>query len=129
LSTVIFLTYAVATPAVIHVLNKHSLRKSVLVSAACAAAGYWIRYVGARIAGQKGFGITMFGQVLIGFAQPFVLSAPTHFSDLWFTSRGRVGATAVVSLANPFGAAVCSIRPAKNQKTANQYRLANFLAQ
>ena len=48
----------------------------------------------------------MFGQILIGFAQPFVLSAATHYSDLWFTSRGRISATALTSFANPFGAAL-----------------------
>jgi len=48
----------------------------------------------------------MFGQILIGLAQPFVLSAPTHYSDLWFSAQGRVSATAVASLANPFGGAI-----------------------
>lgn len=48
----------------------------------------------------------MFGQILIGLAQPFVLSAPTRFSDLWFSPRGRVSATAIASLANPFGGAL-----------------------
>lgn len=48
----------------------------------------------------------MFGQIVIGFAQPFVLAAPTRYSDLWFTDKGRVSATAVASLANPFGGAL-----------------------
>lgn len=48
----------------------------------------------------------MFGQILIGLAQPFVLSAPTHYSDLWFTPSGRISATAIASLANPFGGAL-----------------------
>ena len=48
----------------------------------------------------------MFGQILIGLAQPFVLSAPTYFSDLWFSPKGRVSATAIASLANPFGGAL-----------------------
>jgi sugar phosphate permease len=48
----------------------------------------------------------MFGQILTGLAQPFVLSAPTHYSDLWFTPAGRVSATAIASLANPFGGAL-----------------------
>ncbi len=48
----------------------------------------------------------MFGQILIGLAQPFVLSAPTHYSSLWFSPRGRVSATAIASLANPFGGAL-----------------------
>ena len=48
----------------------------------------------------------MFGQILIGFAQPFLLCAPTRYSDIWFTPQGRVTATAIASLANPFGGAV-----------------------
>lgn len=48
----------------------------------------------------------MFGQILIGFAQPFILSAPTHYSNLWFSPSGRVSATAIASLANPFGGAL-----------------------
>jgi FLVCR family MFS transporter 7 len=48
----------------------------------------------------------MVGQILIGFAQPFVLSAPTYYSDLWFTSSGRISATALASLSNPLGAAL-----------------------
>ncbi|KAI4267518.1 MAG: hypothetical protein LQ337_008308, partial [Flavoplaca oasis] len=48
----------------------------------------------------------MFGQILIGLAQPFVLSAPTYYSSLWFSPRGRVSATAVASLANPLGGAL-----------------------
>ena len=48
----------------------------------------------------------MVGQILIGFAQPFVLTAPTQYSDLWFSPQGRVSATAVMSLANPFGGAL-----------------------
>lgn len=48
----------------------------------------------------------MFGQVLIGFAQPFCLTTPTRYSDQWFTDRGRISATAVASLANPLGGAL-----------------------
>lgn len=51
----------------------------------------------------------MFGQILCGFAQPFVLAAPTRYSDIWFTNRGRVAATAIMSLANPFGGALAQL--------------------
>jgi FLVCR family MFS transporter 7 len=51
----------------------------------------------------------MFGQILTGFAQPFVLTAPTRYSDLWFTDKGRVAATAVMSLANPLGGALAQL--------------------
>ncbi len=63
----------------------------------------------------------MFGQILTGIAQPFVLSAPTRYSDLWFTNRGRVAATAVMSLANPLGGALAQlIDPAwVNDKASN----------
>ena len=68
--------------------------------------GNWIRFAGSHSSDGGNFGVVMFGQVLTGAAQTFVLSAPTTYSDLWFTSRGRVGATALMSLANPFGAAL-----------------------
>lgn len=70
--------------------------------------GFWLRYVGTKFGkgGHGSFGLVMFGQILIGFAQPLVLNTPTYYSDLWFTSNGRVSATALASLANPFGAAV-----------------------
>lgn len=51
----------------------------------------------------------MFGQILSGIAQPFVLAAPTTYSDLWFTSEGRVAATAVMTLANPLGGALAQV--------------------
>lgn len=66
-------------------------------------AGNWIRYGGTV---SKNFGVVCFGQILTGLAQPFVLSAPTRYSDLWFAGNGRVAATALMSLANPFGGAL-----------------------
>jgi FLVCR family MFS transporter 7 len=67
--------------------------------------GNWIRYAGTRAGGGM-FGLVIFGQILTGLAQPFVLAAPTRYSDMWFTEGGRVGATALASLANPLGGAV-----------------------
>ena len=56
--------------------------------------------------GHGTFSLVMLGQILLGFAQSFVLNAPTYYSDLWFASNARVSATALASLANPFGAAI-----------------------
>ena len=67
--------------------------------------GNWLRYAGTRCA-PPSFALVMIGQILIGFAQPFVLAAPTHYSNLWFSPQGRCSATAVASLANPFGGAL-----------------------
>ena len=85
-------------------LNR-SPKHAIVVASLLILFGNWIRYAGTRA--QDGvFGVVMFGQILIGLAQPFVLAAPTRYSDLWYTDRGRTSATAVASLANPFGAAV-----------------------
>jgi FLVCR family MFS transporter 7 len=65
-----------------------------------------VRYAGPRAGDHGHFGLVVVGQVIIGFAQPFVLAAPTRYSDVWFTDKGRVSATAVASLANPFGGAL-----------------------
>ncbi|KAI4163167.1 MAG: hypothetical protein LQ342_003295 [Letrouitia transgressa] len=80
-------------------------RLALIASSLLVLVGNWTRYAGTR-ASPPNFGATMFGQILIGLAQPFVLSAPTRFSDLWFSPRGRVSATAIASLANPFGGAL-----------------------
>ena len=71
--------------------------------------GNWIRYAGTRSGSHGTFGVVLFGQFVIGCAQPFVLAAPTRYSDLWFPEKGlfgRVSATAIASLANPLGGAL-----------------------
>jgi sugar phosphate permease len=93
------------TPVVIYVLHLGP-KKSIATAAALLLVGNWIRYAGSHSSSGGIFGVVMFGQILCGLAQPFVLAAPARYSDLWFTSRGRVAATALSSLANPFGAAL-----------------------
>jgi FLVCR family MFS transporter 7 len=71
--------------------------------------GNWIRYGGTRSGSHGCFPVVVLGQIIIGFAQPFVLAAPTRYSDLWFPEKGlfgRVSATAIASLANPLGGAL-----------------------
>lgn len=58
--------------------------------------------------------------VCSGFAQPFVLSAPTRYSDLWFSDKGRVSATALASLANPLGGAVSCIGTLPGRSSTNR---------
>jgi FLVCR family MFS transporter 7 len=97
------------SPLVIYTLHRGGPKPSIVTAAVLVLLGNWIRY-GATKAGPNGnFGGVMFGQILVGFAQPFVLSAPTRYSDLWFTNRGRVAATAIMSLANPFGGALAQL--------------------
>ncbi|KAI4717757.1 MFS general substrate transporter [Aureobasidium sp. EXF-10727] len=82
---------------------------SIVVSALLLFVGNWIRYAGTRAGPHGHFPVVILGQIIIGFAQPFVLAAPTRYSDLWFPETGwygRVSATATASLANPLGGAL-----------------------
>ncbi|TAQ87402.1 hypothetical protein B7494_g4268 [Chlorociboria aeruginascens] len=109
LSTGFLFAFVVASPFTTHVLHHRGPKYSIIVASILLLAGNWIRY-GATRAGEHGnFGGVVFGQILTGLAQPFVLAAPTRYSDLWFTNRGRVAATAVMSLANPFGGALAQL--------------------
>lgn len=91
-----------------YTLNKGGPKPAITATSILILVGNWIRYAGTRANRKNGgiFGLAMFGQILIGFAQPFCLSAPTRYSDLWFSDRGRTSATALATLANPFGAAL-----------------------
>jgi len=104
LSTSFLFAFVAISPLTIWVLNKGGPKLSIMISSVLLLVGNWIRY-GSTRAGAH-YSATMFGQILIGFAQPFVLAAPTRYSDMWFTSRGRIAATAVMSLANPLGGAL-----------------------
>ncbi|DAA74046.1 TPA_exp: Uncharacterized protein A8136_3828 [Trichophyton benhamiae CBS 112371] len=105
MSTAFLFAFCVASPIVIWTLNRGGPRSSIITASALLLAGNWIRYAGTR-AGSGNFGVAMLGQILIGFSQPFVLTAPTRYSDIWFTGQGRTSATAVASLANPLGGAL-----------------------
>ncbi|KAK4127221.1 MFS general substrate transporter [Parathielavia appendiculata] len=105
LSTAFLFAFAFITPVVIYVLHLGP-KKAIVTAAALILVGNWIRFAGSHSSSGGLFGVVMFGQILTGLAQPFVLAAPTRYSDLWFTNRGRVAATALTSLANPFGAAL-----------------------
>ncbi|KAK1139687.1 hypothetical protein N8T08_000556 [Aspergillus melleus] len=105
LSTGYLFAFCVASPVVILTLNKGGPKPAIITTSTLLLVGNWIRYAGTRARGGM-FGVAMFGQILIGFAQPFCLSAPTRYSDLWFSDQGRTSATALATLANPLGAAL-----------------------
>ncbi|OBT56206.1 hypothetical protein VE04_02862 [Pseudogymnoascus sp. 24MN13] len=103
LSTGFLFAFCVATPFTIYVLHKGGPKPAIITASVLLLVGNWIRYGGTRV---QNYGVVMFGQILTGFAQPFVPSSPTHYSDLWFTNNGRVAATAIMTLANPLGGAL-----------------------
>lgn len=106
LSTVILFSYIVSSPIVTLVLTRYSVKMSMFVCAILTVIGNWMRYAGTY---TQTFGLLMFGQILIGFAQPFALSSPTYYTDIWFTSKSRVSANAIASIANPFGGAISQL--------------------
>ncbi|KAI9646909.1 hypothetical protein NHQ30_004909 [Ciborinia camelliae] len=109
LSTAFLFAFVVASPFVIYVLHHGGPKPAILIASVLLLLGNWIRYGATRSGPHGNFGGVMFGQILTGIAQPFVLAAPTRYSDLWFTNQGRVAATAVMSLANPFGGALAQL--------------------
>ncbi|TVY90548.1 Solute carrier family 49 member A3 [Lachnellula willkommii] len=109
LSTGFLFAFVVASPLVVFTLHRGGPRPSIVTASVLLLLGNWIRYGATRSGPNGNFGGVMFGQILTGLAQPFVLAAPTRYSDLWFTNRGRVAATAVMSLANPFGGALAQL--------------------
>ncbi|KAF7921255.1 uncharacterized protein EAE98_008681 [Botrytis deweyae] len=109
LSTAFLFAFVLASPFVIYVLHHGGPKPAIVISSVLLLLGNWIRYGATRSGPHGNFGGVMFGQILTGTAQPFVLAAPTRYSDLWFTNQGRVAATAVMSLANPFGGALAQL--------------------
>lgn len=105
LSTAFFLAFVAVFPITIAVLHRGP-KLAFMVAAVLILIGNWVRYAGATSTHGGHIAHAMAGEILIGFAQPFILAAPTRYSDLWFTNRGRVAATALTSLANPLGAAL-----------------------
>lgn len=105
-STAFLFAYCVTTPPTFFVLHRFGPKVAIMIAAAFLLVGNWVKY-GATQANS--FGGMMVGQLIIGFSQPFVLSAPTSYSNMWFSPAGRTTATAVTSLANPFGAAIGEI--------------------
>ncbi|POR33848.1 Major facilitator superfamily domain-containing protein 7 [Tolypocladium paradoxum] len=105
ISTAFFLAFVAASPLTIAALHRGP-KLAFVVAAVLILVGNWVRYAGSTSGAGGRIAPVMAGEILIGFAQPFVLAAPTRYSDLWFTNRGRVAATAVASLANPLGGAL-----------------------
>ncbi|EQL03111.1 hypothetical protein G6O67_008234 [Ophiocordyceps sinensis] len=105
LSISFFLAFVVVFPLAIAIIHRGP-KPAFLVAAFLMLVGNWVRYAGSTKPEGGRIALAMAGEILIGFSQPFILAAPTRYSDIWFTHRGRVAATAVASLANPLGGAL-----------------------
>ncbi|KAH8812009.1 major facilitator superfamily domain-containing protein [Xylogone sp. PMI_703] len=109
ISTAFLFSFVVAAPFTIYILHRGGPKPAIICASVLILLGNWIRYAGTRAGEHGNYGAVMFGQVLTGLAQPFVLSAPTRYSDMWFTNTGRIAATAIMSLANPLGGALAQL--------------------
>jgi urocanate hydratase len=67
-----FLFVSSSPPFTLYALHTSGPRLSIIAASVLILLGNWIRY-GGTCAHNPSFGVTMFGQILIG-AQPFVLS-------------------------------------------------------
>ncbi|WVW79590.1 hypothetical protein I302_101559 [Kwoniella bestiolae CBS 10118] len=109
LSTGFLFAFVVASPVVLWVLNR-STKMAMVVASGLLILGSWLRFLGSKLphtdTNHRGFGVVLLGQIIIGFAQPFVLSAPTRLSHQWFGDKERITATALASLCNPLGGAL-----------------------
>lgn len=105
ISTAFFLAFVAVFPISIAILHRGP-KLAFMTAAVLILIGNWIRYAGSTSRKGGNVAYAMAGEIVIGFGQPFILAAPTRYSDLWFTNRGRIAATALTSLANPFGAAL-----------------------
>lgn len=112
--------FVVAAPFALYTLHHGGPKPAIIIASILILLGNWIRYGATRAGDHGSFAGVMLGQILTGIAQPFVLAAPTRYSDLWFTNNGRVAATAIMSLANPFGGAIAQlVDPALASKAAD----------
>lgn len=107
LSTGFLFAFVIICPFSIYALHRGP-KDSIIAASVLLLLGNWIRYAGTKADGGV-FWIVIIGQILTGLAQPFVLAAPTRYSNMWFTERGRVGATALATLANPLGGALAQL--------------------
>jgi MFS transporter, FLVCR family, MFS-domain-containing protein 7 len=125
-STAFLFAFVVATPFTSWTLHRHGPKLSIMAAAVLTLVGNGIKYGGTA---SHHLSVMMLGQMVIGLAQPFALSSATSYSNLWFTPSGRTAATALVSLANPFGAAIGQlISPFWVDNPSQINRLVGFVA-
>ncbi|RKK21284.1 hypothetical protein BFJ66_g17417 [Fusarium oxysporum f. sp. cepae] len=105
IGTAFLFAFAPMAPVAMAVLHRGP-KQAMIAGAVLLLVGNWVRYAGSAQRSRGHVIAPIIGQILIGFGQTFTLSAPTRYSDMWFTDRGRIAATALPSLANPLGGAL-----------------------
>ncbi|KAL4430217.1 hypothetical protein ABPG74_014776 [Tetrahymena malaccensis] len=79
-----------------YILSEKGLKLGVFIGIFFTVIGAWV-----RLLINQNFGWAIFGQVLGGIAQPFILNAPAQIAAVWFKPKQM--ATAILSLVNVIG--------------------------
>lgn len=95
--------YLPGSIAAVYVFLKYSLRVGILNGAGITMIGGWIRYISVHCSTSNAFGVLLFGQILAGFAQPFITNSPAKVSARFFTVKERDLATTVAAMSNAIG--------------------------
>lgn len=95
------LVFLVPAPFVIWALNRHGPKRSIMIACILTVLGNWIVYGATR---AQNFPGNVIGTIISSLAAPFIVSAPTRYSRMWFSDRSRTVATAAQGLAYPLGA-------------------------
>jgi MFS transporter, FLVCR family, MFS-domain-containing protein 7 len=86
-------------------MHHHGPRSAFIISGISLILGSGVRYAGTVASGGNS-GVIAFANLVLGAGTPFSLILQTHYSNLWFSPKGRIGATALAALGNPAGSAV-----------------------
>lgn len=100
LALIYLLTYLVGSLPASRMLDAAGLRRGLALGAVLASAGAVL-----KAAGADSFRTVVAGQVLLGFAQPFVLNAATTLGARWFPLGERALAVGLATLAQFLGIA------------------------
>ncbi|XP_072285149.1 choline/ethanolamine transporter FLVCR2 isoform X2 [Pyxicephalus adspersus] len=89
-------------------LETRGLRIIALIGSGLNCLGAWIKTGSAR---PDLFGVTLFGQLVCGVAQVFILGMPSHIASVWFSSTEVSTACSIGVFGNQLGVAVGFLLP------------------
>ena len=80
--------------------NRYNVKTVLSISGVLMVVGAWTRML---LKYTDNFWWVVFGQTIIAAAGPFVVSAISIVSNLWFPKHETATATSLMSLSNPLG--------------------------
>lgn len=113
LSIVYMVMYIPGSVMASHLIQRHGLRRSIVVGSALNAVGAAFRYAGVFLPrhGYVRYASVLFGQACCGLAQPIYTNLPATVAGRWFGLSQRELATTIATLINPLGNAAGSVVP------------------